>query len=90
MSTAAAAPPAEGPPPSNHTIKPHHVHILRIIQVLFLLHQPEAYPPTFMLNVHRVLLVEMAEVRLVHLMYLRTSALTYWKYRFVKQRHAHN
>lgn len=52
----------EGPPPTNHTLKPHHLQILRVLQVLYRKHDEKLFPPAFMLHIHRVLMLEVSEV----------------------------
>ncbi|KAJ3546950.1 hypothetical protein NM688_g5456 [Phlebia brevispora] len=53
----------EGPPPTHHTLKPHHLQILRIFQVLFITYGEKKFSSQFMLHIYRVLLVEVGEVR---------------------------
>ena len=52
----------EGPPPVHHTLRPHHLQLLKIIHTLFIKQNDKYLPQPFLLNVYRILLTEIAEV----------------------------
>ncbi|KAI0046097.1 hypothetical protein FA95DRAFT_1560450 [Auriscalpium vulgare] len=50
------------PPPTTHTLRPHHVSLLMIIMILYRQYERPKFHPEFLLHVVRVLMVEIAEV----------------------------
>lgn len=54
---------APSPPPTAHTLKPHHIHLLWAIWVLNRSGTEQSdLPKTWLLHMYRVILVEVAEV----------------------------
>ena len=52
----------DAPPPTLHTLKPHHIDLLVVLLLLFKEYETKL-PSTFILHVYRVLLNEVSEVR---------------------------
>lgn len=57
-------PPSLGPPPTTHTLKPHHLQILKIFSTVFHQFAEKKLPSEFLLHMYRILLEEVAEVRI--------------------------
>lgn len=51
----------DAPPPTYHTLKPHHIDLLAILRLLFKEYETKL-PSTFTLHVYRVLLNGVSEV----------------------------
>lgn len=51
-----------GHPTSSHILKPHHLQLVRILDLTFRKYAKLALPPMFLLHMYRVLMVEVSEV----------------------------
>lgn len=52
-----------GPPPTSHTLKPHHLQVLKLISLVFHHYANAKLPAIFQLHIYRTLLEEVSEVR---------------------------
>jgi anaphase-promoting complex subunit 5 len=50
------------PPPTAHTLRPHHISILMVIMLLYRHYPRKRFHPSFLIRVHRILLQEIVEV----------------------------
>jgi len=51
-------------PPTAHTLRPHHISLLMVIMLLYRHYPRKRFHPSFLIQVHGVLLEEIVEVRL--------------------------
>lgn len=51
---------------TNHVLKPHHLLLCKILQITFEYFNEKCLPQAFMLNLYRVVMLEIAEVRAPH------------------------
>ena len=51
-------------PPTAHTLRPHHIGLLMVIMLLYRHYPRKRFQPSFLIQVHRVLLEEIVEVHL--------------------------
>lgn len=51
-------------PPTPNTLRPHHISLLMVIMLLYRHYPRKRFHPSFLIQVHRVLLEEVVEVRL--------------------------
>lgn len=49
-------------PTPSHILKPHHLQLVRILDLTFRKYADQQLPPAFLLHVYRVLMVEISEV----------------------------
>lgn len=49
-------------PPTSHTLRPHHLQIVKLLLLVFHKYGDERLPPPFVLHMYRVLLAEISEV----------------------------
>jgi len=52
----------DGPPPTDHVLRPHHITLLIILSTAFKDLVIQKLPKPFALHIHRVLLNEVSEV----------------------------
>jgi hypothetical protein len=52
-------------PPTPNTLRPHHISLLMVIMLLYRHYPRKRFHPSFLIQVHRVLLEEVVEVRLL-------------------------
>ena len=50
-------------PPTPNTLRPHHISLLMVIMLLYRHYPRKRFHPSFLIQVHRVLLEEVVEVR---------------------------